>query len=117
MNLGTGADAFENRHDPRVPKSVLEASQLLTEADYEGVDGVVVNAVIEPWPFNAAQKVAWGYLFGDKKCRFYEGQWIHTSEIVSGPDEDGILKTKFSTYRLKMKPESETDDASGPAQA
>lgn len=41
-----------------------------------------------------------GNCYGDIHGRFYEGQWIHTSYVISGPDEDGIIKTRNSTYKI-----------------
>lgn len=49
-----------------------------------------------------------GQVYNDRKGRFYDGQWIHTSHIISGPDEDGIVKTSNSVYKLTGDERSST---------
>jgi hypothetical protein len=67
------------------------------------IDGVIRNATIEPVPGNMdGLKWARGLIYDDRKGRFDDGHPIHTSSIVSGPDENGIIRTRNSTYRLEM---------------
>ena len=67
------------------------------------IDGVLKNAIIEPIPGNMdGLKWARGLIYDDRKCRFDNGHPIHTSYIVSGPDENNIVRTRNSTYRLEM---------------
>lgn len=50
--------------------------------------------------------IIWGYIYGDTKGRFYDGQYIHTSflkmpaEEVDNLKEGDILLTNNSTYKL-----------------
>ena len=41
-----------------------------------------------------------GSIYADKKHRFVDGYPIHTSEVLSGPDEAGIITTKNSRYLI-----------------
>lgn len=113
MNIGQGP-GFRDR---LVSDEIFAVGMALTPQDHEGVDGVIVNAVITDWYGDKTQQVAYGNVFGDKKGRFSEGYYIHTSKILEGPDENGLLKTRFSTYRLKMKPEIEIADVTGTSPA
>lgn len=45
---------------------------------------------------------ATGIVSADRKGRFSDGERVHTSAIVWGPDEDGVIKTRNSVYRLEM---------------
>jgi len=47
-------------------------------------------------------KIARGAIFGDVARRFEDGEFIRTSAIVEGPDADGVIKTRNSTYKLEM---------------
>ena len=66
------------------------------------IDGVLRNATIEPVPGRDGVMWARGLIYDDRKCRFDDGHPIHTSFIVSGPDENNIIRTRNSTYRLEM---------------
>lgn len=65
----------------------------------EGCDGVILNARITHY---AGETVAMGAIYGDRKGRFYEGKLIGTSPILEGPDENGIIRTQNSTYKLVL---------------
>jgi hypothetical protein len=67
----------------------------------EELDGTIKNAVIAPI-YGRDQMRASGNLYGDRKGRFSDGEWIHTSAIVSGPDEHGIVRTRNSVYRIEL---------------
>ena len=41
-----------------------------------------------------------GNCLNDTKGRFRKGEWIRTSYVVSGPDENGIIQTRNSVYRI-----------------
>jgi hypothetical protein len=84
-----------------VPEHLLEryvAAGVLPE-HYEGVTGVIIDAEIAKGPY--LQEVAWGLVFGHPG--FPQGHYIHTSTIRSGPDENGLIQTDNSIYRLFMK--------------
>ena len=66
------------------------------------IDGVIRNATIEPVPGGDDKFWARGALYGDRKGRFPDGERIHTSYIVSGPDADGIIRTRNSVYRVEL---------------
>lgn len=73
----------------------------MSEATKVIIDGVIKEARIEPW-FDG-KSVALGKLYGDRKKRFNDGTPIHTSYIVSGPDESGIIHTLNGIYQLEMR--------------
>jgi hypothetical protein len=66
----------------------------------DGVDAILRNAIIEEW---AGDRVATGAIYGDRRQRWKDGHPIHTSIILSGPDDAGIIKTRNSTYLLEMR--------------
>ncbi len=70
-------------------------------AEEQEYDAVIKNAVIDNYYFSQ-DKVVWGNIYGDKKGRFADGCPIHTSYIISGPDENGIVKTRNSTYKVEL---------------
>jgi len=92
-----------------VPQHILAEAEALTPEDLEGVDGVILGARIEGWYGDDTKPVAWGYLFRDRLMRFRDGDWIHTSQIMEGPDETGLIKTMNSVYRLKLRPSEKED--------
>jgi hypothetical protein len=69
-----------------------------------GVDAVLKNARIEMIPGHDDKYWARGLIHGDAKGRFADGEPIHTSYIVSGPDENGIIRTRNSVYRVELLP-------------
>lgn len=63
--------------------------------------------VLENWkvtqrPFFAFECVS-GDIYNDPKERFCDGTFIYTSGIVELNEENGILQTKNTTYRLGEK--------------
>jgi hypothetical protein len=66
----------------------------------EEYDGVLDNWVVDPMGRN----VLWGEIFGDKKGRFNDGAWIHTSrmtpEVIASAKEGVVAKTLNSAYLL-----------------
>lgn len=66
------------------------------------IDGVIRNATIEPVPGWDDKMWVRGALYDDRKGRFADGELIRTSYIVSGPDADGIVRTRNSVYRVEL---------------
>ena len=66
----------------------------------EEYDGVLTNWIIDPM----GRGVLWGEIFGDKKERFNDGSWIHTSymepDVISGAKEGIVVRTLNSAYLL-----------------
>jgi hypothetical protein len=73
------------------------------------IDGVLKRAYIldNNWQGRPG-KIAFGSIYGDRKGRFHDGKQIHTSDILSGPDANGIIRTRNSVYRLEMLEEKPT---------
>lgn len=68
------------------------------------IDGVLEHAVVYPWGGDPEYLIAFGYLKGeDRKGRFRHGESVRTSYLVYGPDANGIVRTRNSTYKLIMK--------------
>jgi hypothetical protein len=65
----------------------------------EGCDAILRGARIETW---GDKRQATGSIYGDRRNRWVDGHPIHTSMILEGPDEAGIIKTRNSTYKLEM---------------
>ncbi len=65
-------------------------------------------------PVDATLKSAWlvevgdgryfarGHIYGDSKRRWSDGHPIYTSFILEGPDENGIIRTMNSVYKLEL---------------
>lgn len=64
------------------------------------IDGVLKNwkYVDDPW---YAGGVYIGRIHSDRKGRFDDGTFVHTSRVVLPPDKDGIVKSRNSVYRLE----------------
>lgn len=78
------------------------------------VDGVLYGATVEDIPGDLnGRKWARGVIYGDRKGRFDDGEAIRTSYIVSGPDENGIIHTRNSIYRLVSAAHSEPAPKAG----
>lgn len=65
------------------------------------VDGIIDN--VEIITYSDGKTGVYGNLVGDYKGRFASGMPIRTSWIVSGPDENGIVKTRNSVYKVILK--------------
>lgn len=66
-----------------------------------------VDAVLRNWsatPLGEGTPRYRGVIFHDRKNRFADGEVVTTSTVLSGPDADGVIVTKNSTYRLEPKP-------------
>lgn len=68
-----------------------------------------VNGVLRDWYLAPCMSghLANGNIYGDTKGRFPDGMFIHTSLILSGPDENGVIVTRNSSYRLEPYPQSD----------
>lgn len=68
-------------------------------------DAIIKNAFITD--YNGIT-VARGDIYEDSKGRFADGTFIRTSYIVNGPDENNIICTRNSVYKLEF-----ADDVKG----
>lgn len=67
--------------------------------DYVVPDGC--DAVIRGWIVPRDDGAyARGQIYGDRARRWLDGHPINTSTIMSGPDADGVIKTRNSIYKL-----------------
>lgn len=55
-------------------------------------------------------RIAYGDIEGDVKGRFNDGVRVTTSRILEGPDADGIIVTRNSTYKLVLAGEGPTSE-------
>jgi len=64
------------------------------------------DATLEHWLYSNG--MVWGQVFGDKKNRFPDGAWIHTSkvELPLSLEKGELVRTRNSVYLLG-EPESE----------
>jgi hypothetical protein len=74
---------------------LITGEQVPNADENPGIDGVLKDAYI-------IGGIAYGKIFDDRKGRFEDGTVVGTSRIVRGPDADGIIRTRNSTYRLEM---------------
>ena len=51
-----------------------------------------------------------GHIYGDTKKRFADGNYIHTSDVLSGDKETRIIVTKNSSYTLGSAADSSYED-------
>jgi hypothetical protein len=66
----------------------------------EGVDAIIRQARLIDI---GEDRVAQGFIYQDRKLRFPDGMFVRrTSTILEGPDEQGIIKTKNSTYKVEL---------------
>ncbi|USN14127.1 hypothetical protein PAPPERLAPAPP_04530 [Brevundimonas phage vB_BpoS-Papperlapapp] len=96
----------------QAPAHIAAEAAGLTPADFEGVDGVLLGAWLmdrDSVSLGRTVQIGWGYIYGDRKGRFEDGAYIHTSYFTAEP-VDGVYKTLNSTYRLRLRPET-ADDA------
>lgn len=59
-----------------------------------------ITGIILPSPYGEPGNVLSGFITGDTKGRFRDGQFINSSLIMEGPDEQGIVKTYYSSYKF-----------------
>lgn len=59
-----------------------------------------ITGTLENWQKDPVHNIYWGHIYGDVRRRFYDGCRIHTSYVEQGPDENNIIKTLNSTYKL-----------------
>lgn len=96
-------------HNYTPPEAVKAEAALLTAADFDGVDGVILDAKIhEVASRDRTVAIAWGYVYGDRKLRFEDGALIHTSYFTEPPVGD-VYKTRNSIYRIRLRPEPADD--------
>ena len=62
------------------------------------IHGVLKNVTYSD---HTGGRVAHGDIFGDTKGRFRDGENVRTSFILEGPDEDGVIRTRNSVYRVE----------------
>jgi hypothetical protein len=69
------------------------------------VDGVLKYAFIveATYPGFGPYRMAFGLIHDDRKGRWPDGRPIHTSAILEGPDEQGIIRTLNSVYRVELE--------------
>lgn len=66
------------------------------------IDGILRNwSFLENWGETGVYS---GTIHEDAKGRFKDGESVTTSFITSGPDENGVIKTRNSVYRLEPYP-------------
>lgn len=75
----------------------LDEGERLVAQNY---DAVIKDATIAG--IYGSRRIAFGRVYGDRKGRFDDGTTIRTSAIVSGPDENGIIQTRNSRYKLEL---------------
>jgi hypothetical protein len=61
------------------------------------------DAELDNWIYDKRHRCIWGHISNDKRGRFRDGTWIHTSMIpdVTEFKEGDIVKTLNSKYLLK----------------
>lgn len=64
----------------------------------------VDDGILEKWWYDHLNHVVWGFIYSDRKERFYDGTYIHTSNLSMPRDPDLVkgqeIKTRNSTYIL-----------------
>lgn len=88
----------------RTSDAIRAEGAALTPVDFEGVDGVLLSARIESHESQSLGRtvqIAWGYLFGDRKGRFRDGEFVRTSYFTQEPQGD-VYKALNSTYRIRL---------------
>jgi hypothetical protein len=77
-------------------KEELKSSEYFKRRKTMEYDARIIN-----WCFSDG--LIWGFIFDDKKKRFKDETWIHTSTILSKKEdikEGNIIETKNSKYLL-----------------
>jgi hypothetical protein len=68
--------------------------------NHNEIDGVIKNAVL--WSYYSGAMVV-GHIYEDKKRRFEDGKLIHTSNIEHFSDDNLIITTKNSVYKVEWR--------------
>ncbi|USN15391.1 hypothetical protein KIKIMORA_02450 [Brevundimonas phage vB_BpoS-Kikimora] len=86
-----------------IPTAVQEAAALLTDADFEDVDAVLLGA--NRMGFAVGKAYLSGYIYGDKKQRFSDGDFVYTSNLnmIAGD----VAATLNSRYRVRFAEEAQ----------
>jgi hypothetical protein len=86
-----------------------QKAELALLQEKHNVDGVLISAHIRRAHSFAVidgklyTHVATGFIVGDRKDRFLDGQWIRTSYLRSRTPKDGVIRTLNSTYLIQRK--------------
>lgn len=64
------------------------------------IDATIKSAWKEKW---GEHTIILGQIYGDKKSRFPDGKFIHTSYVVEELP-DGVFKTRNSVYKVEWRP-------------
>lgn len=61
-----------------------------------------ITAELHDWHFQPLQNVYWGKIMFDRKDRWFDGQYIHTSSVLSVVEAEDhyLVVTLNSTYKL-----------------
>lgn len=65
-----------------------------------------ITGRLEGWWYDEKNHVLWGHIYEDTRKRWYEGAYIHTSNISISRDaakaleEHSVVPTRNSTYKL-----------------
>lgn len=68
------------------------------------IDGTIKDALMYHCP--SGKRYLTGYIFGDRKGRFRDNEFIRTSRVLEEL-EPGIWKTYYSTYAVEFADEPE----------
>lgn len=73
---------------------------------YDPITGKRIGGTLENWSYNCWSKsqevyVVYGNIYDD--CMWYEGQQIRTSEVVKLDEENSLLETLNTIYKLGTK--------------
>lgn len=78
----------------------------------EAVLNTMLVGQLEEWQFSGG--VVWGKIYGDRKNRFPDGSYIHTSLVLECSTrqmkEGSIIETRNSIYRLGKPAVEEKED-------
>lgn len=84
--------------DAPAPLTEVDLTHLVQEQEY---DAVLKKAYISTaW----GKPVVWGYIYGDRKRRFEDGTFIHTSVVLTC-NSDGVYTTMNSKYKVELDQE------------
>jgi hypothetical protein len=82
-----------------VERHVVDNKQVHPATEQAPVDAVLKEASIHDM---GRGPIAFGKVYADRKGRFKNGESIRTSLIISGPDANGVIRTRNSVYQLEM---------------
>lgn len=71
-----------------------------TQTPAAKIDADLRNVYFVPCQMGPQKRIACGEIFGDHRRRWPDGTDVYTSYIVSGPDADGVIRTRNSVYRI-----------------